>query len=212
VTDELLADQFGLLGFADDNWVDGTPSYLFLFNTPTYRLLGFGLSAPTVHEVGHHIGLSHPHDGYDSEQKIDYGPGGPFFFAWQGDYSATVMSYMWVNDGFGVFDMDNMNRYQFAGYLNWANAVLGDIVAHPDAATVQAYLNAAETAAKSAQQAFSRWDYDSAAARAREAFEQVFLAAEVLGIDVTQGVYSQFVAPTGAPPKEGDWLKGPFVE
>jgi hypothetical protein len=33
-----------------------------------------------------------------------------------------------------------------------------------------------------------------------------------LGIDVTQGVYSQLVAPAGAPPKEGDWLKGPFVE
>src|SRR5690606_20104948 len=116
--------QSGLLGYADDNWIDGTPTYQFLFNTPTYRALGFGLSGPTVHEVGHHIGLSHPHDGYDSQQGIDYGPGGPFFFVWQGDYSATIMSYMWVNDGFGVFDSDNMNRYLFAGYLNWSNATL----------------------------------------------------------------------------------------
>jgi hypothetical protein len=212
LTDELLGDQFGLLGFADDNWVDGTPSYLFIFNTPTYRDLGFGFSAVTVHEVGHHIGLSHPHDGYDSEQAIDYGPGGPFFFAWQGDYSATTMSYMWNNDGFGVFDQDNMNRYQFAGYLNWANAVLADIVAHPDAASVQAYVDAAEAEAVAAQRAFNRWDYAAAAAHARASYEQIALAAMALGIDTTQDVYSQMIAPTGAPPKEGDRLKGPSIE
>jgi hypothetical protein len=212
LTDEQLGDQFGLLGFADDNWVNGTPTYLFLFDTPTYRELGFGFSAPTVHEVGHHIGLSHPHDGYDAEQNIDYGPGGPFFFIWQGDFSATTMSYMWNNDGFGVFDRDNLNRYQFAGYLNWANAVLADIVAHPDADSVQSYIDAAEAAATAAQRAFIRWDYATAAARARESYEQIALAAMALGIDTTQGVYAQMIAPTSAPPKEGDWIKGPSIE
>lgn len=211
-TDRRLGQQSGLLGYADDDWVTGTPLYIYVFNTATYRLFGFGLSAVTVHEVGHHIGLSHPHDGYDAEQGIEYGPGGPFFFVWQGDYSATTMSYMWVNDGFGQFDHDNMNRYLFAGYLNWANAVLADIAAHPDAGSVQGYVDAAEAAAVTAQRAFNRWDYATAAASAREAYEQIALAAAELGIDPSLSVPVLSIAPTDAPPKEGDRLKEPFVD
>lgn len=206
-----LGDQFGLLGFADDNWVDGTPTYVFVFGGREYRDLGFGFSAVTVHEVGHNIGLSHPHDGYDFEQGIDYGPGGPFFFAWQGDYSASTMSYMWNTDGFGAFDQANMNRYQFAGYLNWANQVLADIEAHPDAASVQAYIDEANALAMQAQEAFYGWDYPTAASAARGAYEQIALAAMQLGISTDFQVSTQRVAPTGAPPKEGDRLKGPSI-
>jgi hypothetical protein len=92
-TDENLGDQFGLLGFADDNWVDGTQSYVFGFDTPGYRDLGYGLTTTTIHEFGHHVGMSHPHDGYDSEWDYDYGPGGDTYFAWSGDESDTIMHY-----------------------------------------------------------------------------------------------------------------------
>lgn len=210
ITDKMLGSQSGLLGFADDNWVDGTPSYMFLFSTPLYRLLGFGLSAPTVHEVGHHIGLSHPHDGYDWEQGLDYGASGPTFFAWQGDFSATTMSYMWNNDGFGVFNHDNMDRYQFAGYLNWANELLAGIVAHPDAATVRPLVNQADALASQAQRAFNRWEYAPAAANARGAYELIVTAAAQLGLP-SDVATPQFL-PTDRPVKEGDWLKGPFVD
>ena len=210
VTDRMLGDQSGLLGYADDNWVDGTPSYMFLFHTPLYRLFGFGISAVTVHEVGHHIGLSHPHDGYDWETGVDYGPGGPYFFAWQGDFSATTMSYMWNNDGFGHFDSDNMNRYQFAGYLNWANDVLADIVAHPDAGSVQPLVNQADGLASQAQRAFNRWDYAAAAPAARGAYELIATAAAQLGLSAAPD--APLFAPTDRPLKEGDWLKGPSVD
>lgn len=211
LTDRKLGNQFGLLGYADDNWIDGTPTYEFLFNTPTYRALGFGFSATTVHEVGHHIGLSHPHDGYDWEQAIDYGPGGPFFFVWQGDYSATTMSYMWNNDGFGVFDRDNMNRYLFAGYLNWSNELLDDILADPNAASVRGLVNAADALAEQAQRAFNRWDYLTAATAARQAYEQIATAAMQLGLPIQPDAGLR-LAPTGAPVKEGDWLKGPSID
>jgi hypothetical protein len=210
VTNRMLGQQAGLLGFADDNWIDGTPSYMFLFTTPLYRQLGFGLSAPTVHEVGHHIGLSHPHDGYDWEQNLDYGVNGPFFFSWQGDFSATTMSYMWNNDGFGQFDHDNMDRYQFAGYLNWANDVLADIVAHPDAATVQPLVNQADALASQAQRAFNRWEYATAAPAAREAYELIATAAAQLGLSTDR--LAPEMIPTARPVKEGDWLRGPFVD
>ena len=30
-----------------------------------------------IHEDGHHLAMSHPHDGYDSETGVDYEPTGP---------------------------------------------------------------------------------------------------------------------------------------
>jgi hypothetical protein len=41
-TDALSAG--GLLGFADDNWRDGTQSYVFGFLSPAIRTLGYGLT------------------------------------------------------------------------------------------------------------------------------------------------------------------------
>ena len=73
-----MGDQFGLLGFADDNWVDGTQSFVFEFDSAEHRELGYGFSTTTIHEVGHHIGMSHPHDGYDSERSLDYDATGDF--------------------------------------------------------------------------------------------------------------------------------------
>ena len=94
-----LGDQFGLLGFADDNWVDGTQTHVFMFDAPEYRELGFGFTTTGIHEFGHHIGMSHPHDGYDSELELDFDPGGPFEFAWSGDESHTVMRYLALPTG-----------------------------------------------------------------------------------------------------------------
>jgi hypothetical protein len=59
----------GLLGFADDNWRDGTQSYVFGFLAPLLRAAGYGFTSTTIHEVGHHLGISHPHDGYDTESE-----------------------------------------------------------------------------------------------------------------------------------------------
>jgi len=58
-----------LLGFADDNWVDGTQTHVFMFDTPEDRALGYGFTTTAIHEFGHHIGMSHPHDGYDSARE-----------------------------------------------------------------------------------------------------------------------------------------------
>lgn len=204
-----LGDQFGLLGFADDDWMTGTPSYVFTFGTAEYRQLGYGFTSTVIHEGGHHIGLSHPHDGYDPEFGIDYGPGGDFYFAWSGDESDTVMNYLGTTNIFGTFNQDNMNRYIFAGYLNWANMILADIEAHPDAASVQAYVDAADEAAMMAQDAFWNWEYGAAAANARTAYEQIALAAMHLGISTDLVTPQRAITPTGAPPKEGDPIRFP---
>ena len=172
-----LGDAFGLLGFADDNWIDGTQTHVFVFDTPEYRELGFGFTATAVHEFGHHVGMSHPHDGYDSELGIDFGPGGPFEFAWSGDESHTVMQYLALTNEFGRFDQDNAHRWEMAGYLNWSNAVAGDILAHPDADRVKLLVWFADAAAAQALESFREWDYLKAAASARLAYSLVITAA-----------------------------------
>ena len=50
----------GLLGFADDNWIDGTQSGVFAFVDQAIVDGGYGLSTTTIHEVGHHVGHEPP--------------------------------------------------------------------------------------------------------------------------------------------------------
>jgi hypothetical protein len=210
-TEETLGGQFGLLGFADDNWVDGTQSYVFTFGAAAYRELGYGFTSTVVHEAGHHIGLSHPHDGYDSELGLDYGPEDDFYFAWSGDESDTVMHYIALTNRFGEFDRDNMYRYEFAGYLNWANGLVDDILAHPRAGRVADRLAWADELAERAIRSFRQWNYLSAAANARRAYVQVARAAARLGIDTPTAMGSTQRAgrPGATVPHEGDPIRFP---
>jgi hypothetical protein len=205
-TDARMGDQLGLLGFADDDWMTGTQTFIFEFDSPLLVSFGYGFSTTTVHEVGHHIGLSHPHDGYDSELGIDYGPGGEFYYAWVGDESDTVMHYLGLSNTFSQFDMDNLYRQEFAGYLNWANSLLDDILAHPDAGNVQDNVAQAEAYAMQAIESFNNWDYLAAATNARLAYEQIAMAAAELGISTDDQMLLIAAMPMDAWEK-GDWIR-----
>jgi hypothetical protein len=207
-TDARMGAEVGLLGFADDNWVDGTQSYVFAFDTPEDRDLGYGFTTTIVHEGGHHFGMSHPHDGYDSEQGIDYDPTDDFYYAWSGDESNTVMQYLAVSNSFGQFDRDNMYRWEMAGYLNWSNALLGEIQASPDAKKVKNHVSKAQTLAEHALEAFRGWNYLSAATQARQAYEELSMAADELGITPSNATLLR-VAPTTIPLHEGDPIRFP---
>lgn len=204
-----MGDSFGLLGFADDNWMDGTQSFVFEFDTTELREFGYGFTTTTIHEAGHHFALSHPHDGYDSELGFEYGPGGDFYYAWVGDESDTIMSYLGLSNTFSQFDMDNLYRYEFAGYLNWANSLLDDILAHPNVGDVQDNITQAEAYAALAIESFNNWDYLAAAANARLAYEQIALAAAELGIGDSMEEALLLSAPIRTVPLEGDWIRNP---
>jgi hypothetical protein len=108
-TDELFTC---CLGFADENWADNTQSFVFAFDSPSVRdVSGYGFTTTTIHEVGQHIDMSHPHDGYDYEADVDLGPDGEFYFAWSGDESNSMMSYIDLNWDFSQLDRDNMSCY-----------------------------------------------------------------------------------------------------
>ncbi len=142
-TDDLAS---GFLGFADDNWVDGTQSFVFSFVSQGVVDLGYGLTTTEIHEFGHHFGMSHPHDGFDPETGIDYEPTGPFFLAWAGDESNSMMSYIDLNWDFSQFDRDNAARQQAAGYIVNANVIAGRILQSRDSRKAASDLGAADAA------------------------------------------------------------------
>ena len=94
---------------------------------------GYGLTGTQIHEVGHHLGMGHTHDGYDPEDDVDFVASGRFFFAWVGDEVNSIMSYIDVNWDFSVFDRDNMDRWQAAAHLRSANAIAADVLASGNA-------------------------------------------------------------------------------
>ncbi len=209
-TADNLGGYAGLLGFADDNWIDGTPSYVFAFDTDDYRAGGYGFTITTIHEGGHHFGLSHPHDGYDSELGIDYGASDDFMFANSGDESNTIMHYMDLSDEFGQFDKDNIYRIEMAGYLMWSNSLMNQILANPNAASVKMYTSTAKNYSNRALARFNQWNYLEAVTYARQAYEQLSLAAIQLGIPTPSSQYEPAVAQPGmSAPHEGDPIRFP---
>lgn len=193
-TDEI--DPQGLLGFADDNWINGTQTYVFAFDSPFVRTLGYGFSTTIVHEVGHHVGMSHPHDGYDPTLGLDYGPGGETYFVWSGDESNTIMSYIDLAEGFGTFDLDNMYRYEAAGYLNRSNELLARILEHPEVERKSGQLEQAEAQATESVAFFNSWDYLRAAKRSYQAYNTLRAVARDLGVDPQPSVQLQQVRPS----------------
>jgi len=179
-TDELFTC---CLGYADDNWADGTQSFVFGFDSPSIRdVSGYGFTTTFIHEVGHHLGMSHPHDGFDYEANVDYGPGDDFYFAWSGDESNSMMSYVDLNWDFSQFDRDNMNRYLTSVYINQANDILADIYASPKAGQASSLLVSADGFANDALTAYAAMDYDSAASNAKMAYSKVLEAAARIGV------------------------------
>ncbi|MBM7786031.1 zinc metalloprotease [Tenggerimyces flavus] len=207
-TDSVVA---GLLGYADDNYTDGTQTETFAFDTPETREAGYGFTTTAVHEFGHHIGMSHPHDGYDSESAVDYGGSGEFYFAQSGDESNTMMSYIDLNWDFGQFDRDNMYRWETAGYLNEANSLAGLVLKHPQAWKVRGLLAAADVYAVLAKAEFRNWRYLGGVNHALKSYRTVQKAAALLGVSEPPEVAAKR-APGGRPdnhPAQPEPIHGP---
>lgn len=184
-----------LLGYADDNWLDGTQSMIFNFVYPGAVEAGYGLTTTQIHEYGHHFAMSHPHDGFDSETGIDYEPTGPFFFAWLGDESNSMMSYIDVNWDFSQFDRDNMARFQGAGYVKNANFIAKKIIDAGKEEKVSFYFAFADSEIGKAKRALSRHDYPTAWSHARKAYDTVLAAAARVNVKVNPSAKGWYVPP-----------------
>ena len=172
------------LGYADDNWADGAQSYLYCLDSPAIRDFGYGFTATIIHEAGHHLGISHPHDGYDSELGFDYFPSGDLYFTHSGDQCNSMMSYIDLNWDFSQFDRDNMARYLTATYLNMANAILPKIIKSPRVDRAASHLTTADTQAGQALTEFAASEWAAAAARAKACYDHVLAAADMAAVKI----------------------------
>jgi hypothetical protein len=186
------------LGFADDNYVDGTQSFVFGFISPSIVESGYGLTTTLIHEVGHHLALSHPHDGYDYEDDVDYEDLGPFNFVSSGDESNSMMSYIDLNWDFSQFDRDNMNRFLAAAYTSNANRIAAAVLADPDAGRALARLRAADRLLGAAKSSFGGHRYLRASALAVAAYREVVAAARIVGVPVATSKAGSTVAQPAA--------------
>jgi len=199
-TSEELSAPF--LGFADDNYLDGTQSFVFNFISPGIAESGYGLTTTQIHENGHHFGMSHPHDGFDWEAAVDYEPTGPFYFAWAGDEQNSMMSYIDLNWDFSQFDRDNAARHQAAGYILNANVIAGWILESRRAHRAARLLAAADFAVGQAKAAIAAHDYTRTWRAARIAYELVLRGARRARVAVEPSYNGWYVLPnerTAAP-------------
>lgn len=176
--------QAGLLGIAYDDGQTGTQSFVYSFVTPSLIDAGFGFTDTTVHEAGHHFSLSHPHDGYDSEENISYGPSGKFRFVDLGDESNSVMSYMSIQPTFSQFNLDSQYRYLTAAYLNNTNAILQLARQAGKEADLARVATEADALFAQAKTKYSALAYLDAAQSAHTAYRNVLNAAVASGVNV----------------------------
>jgi hypothetical protein len=172
------------LGYADDNWLDGTQSGVFSFVSPGIVAAGYGLTTTMIHEYGHHSSMSHPHDGFDPESGVDFEPTGDYYFAWLGDESNSMMSYIDVNWDFSQFDRDNSARQHAGGYALVANRVAADILRDRDRRRAARDLEAADRSLERAQDALEAHDYTGMLAHAASAYRSVRAGAAKAGVKV----------------------------
>ncbi|MGH3039257.1 MAG: hypothetical protein ACRDLZ_07620 [Gaiellaceae bacterium] len=193
----------GFLGYADDNYVDGTQSFIFSWVSPGVVESGYGLTTTQIHEYGHHFGMSHPHDGFDWETGIDYEPTGPLYFAWAADEHNSIMSYIDLNWDLSQFDRDNAARFQAAGFIANANVIAGDILRSKKADRAKALLAAADAAVGRAERAMAAHDYEKTWSDARAAYELALLGADRAGVDVEASHDGWAVLPRVKPGASG---------
>jgi hypothetical protein len=195
--------QAPALGFADDDWLTGTQSFVFSFLSQGIIDAGYGLSTTILHEVGHHIGLSHPHDGYDSGTNTDYGPGGDYYYAWLGDYSHSMMSYIDLSWSFGQFNRDAMNRALTTAYLNRAIYIL-DLAETQGKTILEATTDTANDKAREALVAYEVLNYPGAVALANEAYTGIVNGAKAANVTVDPFLwyedYQPFLKAQGTTP------------
>ena len=191
-----------LLGVAEDDF-KGTQSVIQSMTQPFFpgdpNPYVYGLTDTTIHEVGHHIGLSHPHDGYDFEYRLDYGAVGPFNFVWLGDASHSIMSYLSITSDFGQFNLDTMNRALTLDYLNQAAAVMMQLEGAGKLESAKTAIIAADGKAQAALNAYNSMDYSASTSSAKEAHAAVLKAASDAGVTVSpykwQEVFKTFSVP-----------------
>jgi len=119
------------------------------------------------------------------------------------------MHYIALSNSFGQFDRDDMYRYEFAGYANWASTLLDAVQADPRHWKVAGLQSQATYLRRFAVKEFQGWDYLPAACNAWAAYQVALRAATSLGIDTSVATPLRTMAVPASVPHEVDPIRFP---
>jgi len=117
---------------------------LVMIGSPERNLFafGYGLTQVTIHELGHSIGLMHPHS-----------------YGWTEDYVSSAMSYVTYEYEFSQFDKDAVHRAHVDFFLSQVQGAIqasGSVTLHEEA---QALLQDAKSTYDAVVNSYSKKDY-----------------------------------------------------
>jgi hypothetical protein len=119
------------------------------------------------------------------------------------------MHYMDLTTKFGRFNKDNMYRWETAGYLNWSNELLGEILKAPGGAAYGGYVAQADKYAAAAVTTFNGWNYGLSASYAKKAYWTLAQVAKTLGIPTPDAAQADLGDINPDVPHEGDPIRFP---
>jgi hypothetical protein len=169
----------------------------FVFTSATPALNAFnGHGALVEHEVGHHLGFSHPFQGYLCLTET-CGPGDfyPFggnaatWFSMSGVYVTGLMTYVRINNDYSRFELDNIQRWLTWEYLDVSNFIVAQIAKSPRSGSVTAALMQADALAGVALAKYRNYDYQGAEQQARAAYQALVVAAAQINVQLSPSAY-----------------------
>jgi hypothetical protein len=174
---------------------DNRQNFVFTSSTPFLNtFLGHGQQLE--HEVGHHLGFSHPFQGYlcitetcGSGDFYPFGGNASTWFSYAGNYVTGLMTYVGINNDYSRFELDNIQRWLTWEYLDVANFIVAQIASSPRSGTVAAALTQADAQAGAALAAYQSYDYATAEQRARTAYNGLVSAAAQINVHLSPSAY-----------------------
>jgi hypothetical protein len=169
----------------------------FVFTATTRSSNAFsGHGQILEHEVGHHLGFSHPFNGYlcitetcGLGEFYPFGDNASTWFSMAGNYVTGLMSYVRINNDYGRFELDNIQRYLTWEYLDVSNFIVAQIAKSPRSGAVAAALTQTDTLAGAALAAYRSYDYQAAEQQARAAYDGLVAAAAQINVQLSPSAY-----------------------
>src|SRR5262249_8332668 len=169
----------------------------FVFSSTTPALNAFnGHGQILEHEVGHHLGFSHPFQGYlcvsetcGPGEFFPFGGNASTWFAQSGMYVTRLMTYVRINNATSRSELDNIQRWLTGESLDISNFILAQIAGSPHSGDVAAAVAQADALAGVALAQYQNYDYQAAVQQARAAYQALVVAAARINVHLSPSAY-----------------------
>ncbi len=190
-----VSNYGGLTAWTPTFLPDTRQSFVFTSTTPLSNAI-VGHGDLIEHETGHHLGFSHPFQGYVCITEtcgfggfVQFGGTPDTWFSMSGNYVTGVMTYAQVNNDYSRFELDHLQRWLTWQYLDLSNFIVSQIAGSPRAGSVAAMVSDADTHAGAALAAYQRYDYEIAVEQSRASYDALVVAANTIDVNLAPEAY-----------------------